>query len=143
VELRKERSGVDVCVVLPGAINTPQFDRDRQKIGYQPQPIPPIYQPEPFAAAVVDCCERPIRELPLGWGAQKLLWGQKLSPRAGDLVLLRNGWKGQHTGDPKPVDSPDNLFEPMPGDPGARGRFSDESRGSTAWTRLRLLVPKR
>ena len=69
VELQKERAGVDVCVVLPGAINTPQFDRARQKMGFQPQPVPPIYEPEPFAAAVVRCCERPERELTLGWGA--------------------------------------------------------------------------
>jgi NAD(P)-dependent dehydrogenase (short-subunit alcohol dehydrogenase family) len=138
VEQRKERSGVDISVILPGAINTPQFDRARQKMGLQPQPVPPIYQPEPFAEAVVDCCERPIRELPIGWGAQKLLWGQKLSPRAGDLVLLRNGWKGQHTGEPKPQDSPDNLFDVLPGDPGAHGRFDDRSRESTAWTWLRL-----
>jgi NAD(P)-dependent dehydrogenase (short-subunit alcohol dehydrogenase family) len=138
VEQEKQRSGVSISVILPGAINTPQFDRARQKLGLQPQPVPPIYQPEPFAEAVVHCCERPIRELPLGWGAQKLLWGQKLSPRAGDLVLLRNGWKGQHTDEPKPKDSPDNLFEPLPGDPGAHGRFDDRSRPTTAWTWLRL-----
>jgi hypothetical protein len=107
-------------------------------MGLQPQPVPPIYQPEPFADAVLHCCERPIRELPIGWGAQKLLWGQKLSPRAGDLVLLRNGWKGQHTDELKPTDSPDNLFDPMPGDPGAHGRFDDQARGTTAWTWLRL-----
>jgi NAD(P)-dependent dehydrogenase (short-subunit alcohol dehydrogenase family) len=138
VEQEKQRSGVSISVILPGAINTPQFDRARQKLGLQPQPVPPIYQPEPFAEAVVHCCERPIRELPLGWGAQKLLWGQKLSPRAGDLVLLRNGWKGQHTDEPKPKDSPDNLFSPLPGDPGAHGRFDDSSRATTAWTWLRL-----
>jgi NAD(P)-dependent dehydrogenase (short-subunit alcohol dehydrogenase family) len=138
VEQEKEHSGVDICVVLPGAINTPQFDRARQKMGLQPQPVPPIYQPEPFAEGVARCCERPVRELPLGWGAQKLLWGQKLSPRAGDLVLLKNGWKGQHTEELKPQDSPDNLFEVMDGDPGAHGRFDDQSRESTAWTWLRL-----
>jgi len=138
VELEKERAGVDISVVLPGAINTPQFDRARQKMGLQPQPVPPIYQPEPFADAVLHCCERPIRELPVGWGAQKLLWGQKLSPRAGDLILLRNGWKGQHTQELKPTSSPDNLFEPIPGDPGAHGRFDDRSRATTAWTWLRL-----
>jgi hypothetical protein len=131
---------VAVSLVLPGAVNTPQFDRDRQKMGYQPQPIPPIYQPEPFAEAVLHCMERPVRELPVGWGAQKLLWGQKLSPRAGDLVLLRQGWKSQHTGEPKPVDSPDNLFETLPGDPGAHGRFDAQSRRSTAWTALRLAL---
>jgi hypothetical protein len=138
VELQVQAPEVALSLVLPGAINTPQFDRDRQKIGFQPQPIPPIYQPEPLAAAVLHCCERPERELPVGWGAQKLLWGQKLSPRAGDAVLRRTGWKGQHTGEPKPVDSPDILFETLPGDPGAHGRFDDRSRRSTAWTTLRL-----
>jgi NAD(P)-dependent dehydrogenase (short-subunit alcohol dehydrogenase family) len=138
VEQQKEQSGVDISVILPGAINTPQFDRARQKIGLQPQPVPPIYQPEPFAQAVIHCCEHPIRELPIGWGAQKLLWGQKLAPRAGDLVLLRNGWKGQHTEELKPTDSADNLFDVMRGDPGAHGRFDGRSRQSSLWTWLRL-----
>ncbi len=142
VEEQKAGSGVAISLVLPGAINTPQFDRDREKLGYQPQPVPPIYQPEPFAEATLRCAERPIRELPISWGAQKLLWGQKLSPRTGDWILRRNGWKGQHTAEPKPVDAPDNLFDILPGDPGAHGRFDDQARGSTVWTRLRLLIPK-
>jgi NAD(P)-dependent dehydrogenase (short-subunit alcohol dehydrogenase family) len=139
VELQKHADDVAISLVLPGAIDTPQFDRDRQKIGYQPQPVPPIYEPEPFAAAVLHCCEHPVRELPIGWGAQKLLWGQKLSPRAGDWMLRRMGWKGQRTDDPKPLGSPDNLFATLPGDPGPRGRFSERSRKSTAWTSIRLL----
>jgi NAD(P)-dependent dehydrogenase (short-subunit alcohol dehydrogenase family) len=142
VEEQKAGSGVAISLVLPGAINTPQFDRDRQKIGYQPQPVPPIYQPEPFAEATLRCAEHPIRELPISWGAQKLLWGQKLSPRVGDWVLRRTGWKSQHTGEPKPIDAPDNLFDTLPGDPGAHGRFDARARGSTIWTRLRLLLPK-
>jgi len=142
VEEQKAGTGVSISLVLPGAINTPQFDRDRQKIGYQPQPVAPIYQPEPFAEATLRCAERPIRELPISWGAQKALWGQKLSPRAGDWVLRRTGWKSQHTDEPKPVDAPDNLFDTLPGDPGAHGRFDKQSRGSTVWTRLRLLLPK-
>ena len=138
VEHRKHRIPVDITLVLPGAINTPQFDQARQYLGKQPQPVPPIYEPEPYAQAVLHTWEHPIRELPVSWGAQKLLWGQKLSPRAGDLVLRRNGWSGQNTGEPKPVGSPDNLYEPLPGDKGARGRFSDRSRRTTLWTSLRL-----
>jgi NAD(P)-dependent dehydrogenase (short-subunit alcohol dehydrogenase family) len=137
-ELQKHGGAVDICVVLPGAINTPQFDRSRQKIGMQPQPVPPIYQPEPFAEAVLHCCEHPVRELPIGWGAQKLLWGQKLAPRIGDAILRRNGWKSQTTGEPKPTSAPDNLFETVPGDPGAHGRFDEAARNSTVWTSVRL-----
>ena len=142
VEEQKAGTGVAVSLVLPGAINTPQFDRDRQKMGYQPMPVPPIYQPEPFAEATLHCAEYPIRELPISWGAQKLLWGQKFSPRAGDWMLRRIGWKNQHTDEPKPVDSPDILFDTLPGDPGAHGRFDAQARGSTVWTRFRLLIPK-
>jgi NAD(P)-dependent dehydrogenase (short-subunit alcohol dehydrogenase family) len=138
VEHRKHGIPVAITLTLPGAINTPQFDMARQYIGKQPQPVPPIYEPEPFAEAVVHTFEHPVRELPVGWGAQKLLWGQKLAPRLGDLVLLRNGWKGQHTGQDKRVGSPDNLDVPIPGDHGARGRFSAQSRDRTIWTTLRL-----
>jgi NAD(P)-dependent dehydrogenase (short-subunit alcohol dehydrogenase family) len=142
VELEHEHAGVDLCLILPGGINTPQFDRGRQKLGLQPQPVPPIYQPEVVATAVLHCCERPERELPVTWAAQKLLWGQKLSPRAVDLVLSRDGWKKQTTGEPKPVDSPDNLWEPIPADPGAHGRFDAVSRSTSAWTDARLRLGK-
>jgi NAD(P)-dependent dehydrogenase (short-subunit alcohol dehydrogenase family) len=138
VEEEKRGTGVRISLVLPGAFNTPQFDRARQKRGLQPQPVPPIYQPELAAEAILHCAERNERELPVAWGAQKLLWGQKLSPRAGDLVLLRTGWSGQTTGEPKPVDSPDNLYEALPGDPGAHGRFDAGSRPSSAWTAARM-----
>jgi len=142
VELEKAKAGVDICLILPGGINTPQFLRGRQKVGSQPQPVPPIYQPAIVANAILYCAERPQRELPVTWASQKLLWGQKLSPRAGDLVLRRTGWKGQTTGKPKPVDSPDNLWTTIPGDPGAHGPFDDRARSSSAWTAARLALGK-
>jgi hypothetical protein len=91
---------------------------------------------------VLHCAERPERELPVTWGAQRLLWGQKLSPRAGDLVLLRNGWRDQTTGEPKPVDAPDNLSSSVPGDPGAHGRFDENAKASSGWTAARLRLGK-
>ena len=140
VELQKHGSGVDVCCVLPGAMNTPQFERARQRIGFQPQPVPPIYEPEPVAEAVLHCVEHPLRELPVGWGAQKALWAQKLAPRLADRVLRQTGWSSQHTGEPKAVDAPDNLFDVIPGDPGAHGRFDGRARPTTAWTAARLAL---
>ena len=64
--------------------------------------------------------------------------GKGLAAETGDLVLLRTGWTSEHTEGPKPTDSPDNLFEPLPGDPGAHGRFDERSSSTTAWTWLRL-----
>ena len=142
VEQEKHGTGVDICLVLPGAVNTPQFDRARQKLGLQPQPVPPIYQPEVVAEAVLHCAERPERELPVSWGAQRLLWGQKLSPRLGDLVLLRTGWRDQTTGEPKAIEAPDNLSSSVPGDPGAHGRFDEDAKASSVWTAARLRLGK-
>ena len=68
--------------------------------------------------------------------------GPEALTRAGDLVLLRNGWKSQTTGEPKPVDSPDNLWATLPGDPGAHGRFDEGARTSSAWTAARLRLGK-
>jgi len=141
-EQEKHKTGVDISLILPGGINTPQFDRGRQKLGLQPQPVPPIYQPEVVAEAILYTAERPQRELPVTWASQKLLWGQKLSPRAGDLVLLRTGWRDQTTGEPKPTASLDNLYETIAGDPGAHGRFGDEAKASSRWTDARLRLGK-
>ena len=83
VELEKERAGVDISVILPGAINTPQFDRARQRMGLQPQPVPPIYQPEPYADAVMHCCEKPIRGLTYSFcGTRSFLSPNTLSTAA-------------------------------------------------------------
>jgi NAD(P)-dependent dehydrogenase (short-subunit alcohol dehydrogenase family) len=138
LELDREGGEVAISVVLPGAVNTPHFDRVRQKLGLQPQPVPPIYQPEVVAEAVVHCCERPERELPVTWGAQQALWGAKSAPRLLDLWFRRTGWDSQTTGEPKPVDAPDNLWHTLPGDPGAHGRFDDVARTSSVWTAARL-----
>jgi len=138
VELDHEGADVAISVVLPGAVNTPHFDRVRQKTGLQPQPVPPIYQPEVVAEAVLHCCERPERELPVTWGAQQALWGAKAAPRLLDRWFRRTGWDSQTTGEPKPVAAPDNLGDTLPGDPGAHGRFDDVARTSSAWTAARL-----
>ncbi|CAN5164381.1 hypothetical protein BH18ACT12_BH18ACT12_10060 [soil metagenome] len=80
VELRKERAGVAVCVILPGAINTPQFDRARQKLGYQPQPrrstSPSRSPPRSCAAASVRSASS------LSAGAHRSSFGARSSPPA-------------------------------------------------------------
>ena len=132
--------GARVVVTARGADGLDACVREIESLGSEALAVPADCAVQDEVAQVVEQAVDPVRELPVGWGAQKLLWGQKLSPLAGDLILRRTGWDGQHTQDDKPVDSPDNLFEPLPGDRGAHGRFDAQSRRSTAWTALRLLL---
>jgi hypothetical protein len=53
-------------------------------------------------------------------------------------MLRRMGWSEQHTDERKPIGSPDNLFETLPGDPGAHGRFDEDAKEHALWTSLRL-----
>jgi NAD(P)-dependent dehydrogenase (short-subunit alcohol dehydrogenase family) len=45
-ELIHDDSKIAVCMVQLPAVNTPQFDVVRNKLGQHAQPVPPIYQPE-------------------------------------------------------------------------------------------------
>jgi NAD(P)-dependent dehydrogenase (short-subunit alcohol dehydrogenase family) len=52
-ELLHEQSGVRITTVHMPALNTPQFGWVRSRLRFHPQPVPPIYQPELAAEAIV------------------------------------------------------------------------------------------
>ena len=60
-ELLHERSAVRVTMVQMPAVNTPQFSWVLSRLPDQAQPVPPIYQPEVAARAVVYAAEHPAR----------------------------------------------------------------------------------
>jgi short-subunit dehydrogenase len=127
-ELMHEKSSVRVTIVeLPG-LNTPQFSWGRTKLPREPQPVPPIFQPEVAAEAIVWAAHNPRRELYVGWPTVKAIVGNKIAPSFADLFLARTGYDAQLTGDPVQPDRPDNLFDPVPGDFAARGRFDDRAK---------------
>jgi hypothetical protein len=120
-------------VHLP-AVNTPQFDWALDKLGRKPQPVPPIFQPEVPARAIYYAAFHPRREYWLGWPTIKAIFANKIAPGLLDRYLAKAGYSGQLTDEPKPADAPANLFEPVPGDYGAHGRFDRRARGSSwAW----------
>jgi len=49
--------------------------------------------------------------------------GNKLAPSFGDHYLARTGYSAQQYDGPEDPDRPNNLWEPVPGDRGARGDF--------------------
>src|SRR5204862_6510783 len=66
-ELLHEGSNVRLTMVQLPALNTPQFTWSRAKLPHSPQPVPPIFQPEVAADAIVWAASHPRRELMVGW----------------------------------------------------------------------------
>ena len=122
-ELLHEGSDVRLTMVQLPALNTPQFDIGRTKMDRKPQPVPPIYQPEIAASAIVWASEHRRREIQVGGPTVKTILGNKLFPAAADRYLARTGVSAQLTDERLDGGRDGNLFAPVPGDHGTRGRF--------------------
>lgn len=128
-ELLHDGSSVHVTMVQMPALNTPQFDWSRNKMPYRPQPVPPIFQPEVAAEAILFAAEARRREVWVGWSAIRAILANKVAPGLLDRFLAHQGYTGQLTDEPVSPQHRDNLFEPVPGDHGAHGRFDDRASG--------------
>jgi short-subunit dehydrogenase len=130
-ELLHDRSNVKVTVVQLPALNTPQFDWVRTRLLGHPQPVPPIFEPEVAAEAIVWAAEHPRREFWVGWSTARAILANRVAPGLLDRYLPRTGYGSQQTDSPIDRDRPDNLFEPLPRDHGARGSFGDQAKPSS------------
>lgn len=124
-ELLHDRSGVRITMVHLPAVNTPQFSWVRSRLPLAMQPLPPVYQPELAARAIVWAAEHPRRELLVGWQTWVGILGQSLMPGMMDRYLADRAWEGQMSEDPARPGSPDSLDEPVAADVGAHGAFDD------------------
>ena len=127
-ELLHDNSAVRLVMVHLPAVNTPQFDWALNKTGKRPQPVPPIFQPEVPARAIVDSAFHPRRrEVWVGLPTWKAIVANKFAPGLLDRYLAKAGYSGQLTEEPLPVDAPVNLFKSADGNYGAHGRFDDRA----------------
>jgi hypothetical protein len=90
--------------------------------------VPPIFQPEVAAEAIVYAASHRRRELIVGWPAVKAVYGEKVAPGLLDRVLARIGYDKQQTDEPLRGEREGNLFEPVPGDYSAHGTFDDQAK---------------
>lgn len=128
VELQHDDSAVHVTSVHLAAFNTPQFDWACNRMPRRPQPVPPVFQPELAARAIVWASQQKRREVNVGFPAVKTIWGNKFAPQVADWVLEEDGYSGQQDEQLSAGDRPDNLFEPVDRDMGSHGRFDNEAR---------------
>jgi len=127
-ELLHEGSRIHLTMVQMPALNTPQFDWALNKTGRRPQPVPPIFQPEVAAEAIVFAAQARRREVYVGWPTVKAILANKVIPGMLDRYLAKAGYDGQLTDQPDPADRPENLYKALPGDRGAHGRFDPRAK---------------
>ncbi len=135
-ELIHDRKNIHLTMVQLPAMNTPQFTWCRSKMPRQPQPVPPIFQPEVAAERIVWASQHKRREVFVGAPTVIAIEGNKVAPALADYYLGRTGFDSQQTKDEVSKDRPDNLFEPVPGDFGAHGLFGQQARSQAATTWL-------
>ncbi len=135
-ELLHDHSGVHTVMIQMPALNTPQFGWVKSRLPRKAQPVPPIYQPEVAARAIYYAAHHPgPREYYAGWSAVKAIVGNKLVPFLADRYLARKGYEAQQYDGREDPNRPNNLWEPVPGDHGAHGKFDDRasSRSLELW----------
>ena len=140
-ELLHRKSAVRIGMVQLPAVNTPQFDWVLSRLPRRPQPVPPIFQPELIARAVVRMAEHPRREMWLTERAILTIVGNRIAPNYLDRRLGRSGVGSQQTDEPADADRPANLWDPRPGDHGAHGSFDDRARARNPFVWLSLHRP--
>jgi NAD(P)-dependent dehydrogenase (short-subunit alcohol dehydrogenase family) len=129
-ELLHAGSGVRTTMVQLPALNTPQFDWVLSRLPGLARPVPPVYQPEVAARAIVHAAGHGRRrEYWVGGSTAATLVVNAVAPGLLDRYLARRGFDAQRE-DGEQV-WPGNLWTPADGphgrDFGAHGRFDDEA----------------
>jgi NAD(P)-dependent dehydrogenase (short-subunit alcohol dehydrogenase family) len=134
-ELLHDGQDIRVTMVQLPALNTPQFDWVKSRLPGRAQPVPPIFQPEVAADAIVWAVDHGGRELYVALPTWRTIVGNSLAPGLGDRVLARIGYQAQQTEQPDDPDRAHNLWEPVDQtrDFGVHGRFDARAR-SHSWT---------
>ena len=134
-ELLHDRSHVKVTMVHLPAVNTPQFGWVANHLSHRPAPPDPLYQPEVAARGIAFAIDNPRRDVYVGSTTVAALYAQRFLPGLTDRYLARNAWEGQFAHELDDPGRPSNLWEPLPGDHGAHGRFDDRAieRSTQLW----------
>ncbi|MDQ1438957.1 MAG: hypothetical protein QOK43_2586 [Acidimicrobiaceae bacterium] len=136
-ELLHRSSHVRLTMVQLPAVNTPQFSWVLSRLPHHPQPVPPVFQPEVAARAIVHAATHPgRREYWVGGSAAATIMANAVVPGLLDRYLARTGFKSQQTDQPIDPDWPANLWSPLDddADAGAHGAFDDQAKGrSLQW----------
>jgi NAD(P)-dependent dehydrogenase (short-subunit alcohol dehydrogenase family) len=138
MELNAEGLPISVSHLLPASINTPLYSKARTRLGVEPRPVPPVYQPGVVVDAILYAAEHPVREMIIGGAGKGLSLLERVAPPLADTFLKPYTMPLLKTDIPKSVDEPDNLFYHLEGYDTSRGKYDRESREFSLYTWLQL-----
>ncbi|MBO0728109.1 MAG: SDR family oxidoreductase [Acidimicrobiaceae bacterium] len=132
-ELLHEGSHVRMTMVHLPAVNTPQFNWCATTFDRHPQPVPPIYQPEVPARAIVSAALDPPPSRVLGAWNRLLVAAGRLFPNFGNQYAAIAAWDSQFTPAPAGPPREANLHKALDDkvDAGAHGAFDRRAGGAT------------
>ena len=137
-ELIHDKSKVRLTMIQMPALNTPQFSWVKSRLPRRAQPVPPIYEPEVAARAILFASHHPRREIYVGMPTVEAIVGNKIAPSLLDHYLAHTCFDAQQTNEPEDPNRPDNLWGAVDAekDHGAHGRFDAQAskRSPQLWT---------
>ncbi|CAM3262770.1 SDR family NAD(P)-dependent oxidoreductase [Corallococcus sp. ZKHCc1 1396] len=132
LEMELAGTGIHVSNVMVPSVSTPMFDHAPTLLDRQPVPVPPTYDVDLVARAVVRLAKRPGRtSVPAFLQGRLMLWLNGLAPSVGKAVLGRFGARMQTTDTPL-ARREGNLFSPVAQGVGPRGSVPP----TPAWLRF-------
>jgi short-subunit dehydrogenase len=130
-ELIHDKSQVKISMIQFPAMNTPQFNWVKSRLPRKPQPVPPIFQPEVGADAIVWAAHHYRREWYVGGSTVTAIIGNKIAPGLGDWYLGKKGYDSQQYDGKEDPNRPNNLYESVEGSYGAHGDFDHLARNKS------------
>ncbi|MEX1057669.1 MAG: SDR family NAD(P)-dependent oxidoreductase, partial [Natronospirillum sp.] len=108
MELMHEKVPVRVSVIMPSGVSTPISDHGRSHMGQRGKVMPPLYDSELVADAILTAAKRPVRDVTVGGIGRLTTLAWHLMPSTMDRFISWALPRAQASG--QPTMPTDNLF---------------------------------
>ena len=136
MELEHDKLPISVTLVKPSAVDTPYLEHARNYMDEAPNFPPPVYSPDVVAEAILECAEKPVREVTVGGGGRLMAVMGRVAPRTTDLYMEQTMFRQQKSEGRSPH-TLDSLYSPGH-DGSTEGPYDGHVMRSSAYTKAML-----
>jgi short-subunit dehydrogenase len=136
MELEHDKLPISVTLVKPSAIDTPYLEHARNYMDEAPNFPPPVYSPDVVAEAILECAEKPVREVTVGGGGRLMAVIGRVAPRTTDVYMEQTMFR-QQKNEARSPQTQDSLYSPGQ-DGSTEGPYDGHVMRSSAYTKAML-----